>query len=282
MQIFRQRKLRNMKEEYAIFFHLGMPKVASTYLQRIIFPKLKNAQFYKKRKFLEYKRIDSTKLDTNIIFSSEKDRELKDALDDILRIHPEAKVILLLRSHEDWILSRYKYHIRKFGSYSFKEFIDIDSNLGYWKTEELLFSRKIEYILSHSKHSPLILNYDLLKSSPDIFVKKICDYIGATIDPTAKINVVVKKAFNEKQLLLLRKFNSIYSYTELETKYRLINRIHYRYREYLLHIMAFIFRFFPTSFSTGPLVEKNELGRIKEYYKDDWELCLKYMDEYSE
>jgi len=267
-----------MKEEYRTFFHLGLPKVASTYLQKDIFPHLNNATFFRKHKFLKYQTIKNKPIASNLIFSSEKDKGLEEALDDILRHHPEARVIYVVRTHEEWILSRYKYHIRKFGSIPFEDYIDIDSNNGFWKTEQLLFSKKIEYIIDHCKHPPLILNYDLLRSSPALFVKKISNYTGCSLDPSAKINVVRNKSFTEKQLLLLRKFNRMYKYQEKKTKCHVYNRLHYRYRQYLLHIMAFIFRFFPAAFAKGTLVGKDELTRIREFYKADWDLCLKYSE----
>ena len=147
-----------MAEKHHIYFHLGLPKVASTYLQNEVFPKLENCRFIRKREFLKYKEIDTDLASSNLLFSSEKDRGLEESLDDILKYHPNAKVIICIRRHEDWIFSKYKYYIRKHGWMNFGQFIDINSNNGLWKTEELLFKKKIEYVIEHCKHPPLILN----------------------------------------------------------------------------------------------------------------------------
>lgn len=266
-----------MSQRYRIYFHLGLPKVASTYLQRDIFPNLQNAHFYKKHKFIKYKTIDSAQLEAHTIFSSEMDRGLEDTLDHILSLHPEARIILLIRSHEDWVLSRYKYHLRKFGSYSLEEFLDLDNNQGHWKTEELLFSKKIEYIHEECKHKPLILNYDLLKQDRASFLKLLTNYLGCNLEQGTSTSSVRNRSFNKKQLILLRRFNKSYPYIEKKTSSKILNKLHYRYRQYILHIMAFLFRFFPKSAANETLVNQDYLQRIKAFYAEDWKECLRYV-----
>jgi len=264
-----------MLKNYDIHFHLGLPKVASTYLQSEIFPHLNNSIFYRKREFLKYKEIDSSNLSSNIIFSSEKDRGLEEELNEILKYHPNAKVILSIRRQDDWVLSKYKYYIRKHGSLKFHDFINVNSNNGIWKKEELLFRNKIEYIIKHCIHPPLILNYDLLKSSPDLFIKKITTFTGSSINTTAKINKIYNKSFNEKQLIILRKFNQLYEYKEKKSRFKILNKIHYKYREFLLHTIGFLSTYVPSIFlKKKSLIDTKDLIKVREFYENDWKFCI--------
>ena len=267
-----------MKQKFGITFHLGLPKVASTFLQKEIFPNLNNISFHRKRKFNEYKNLKEEKLTCSHLFSSEYDRGLEETVDEITGLFPDAKIIFLVRRHDKWILSKYKYYIRKHGSMKFENLIDVDSNNGFWKREELLFKNKIEYIEKRCKTKPLILPHSLLCTNPDSFIQRINQYLGTSLNSKAKKHVIVNKSFNEKQLIFLRKFNQIYKYREIKTSYKLINRIHYKYREFLLHIVGFTGRFLPKSLvQKNPLIkDENILSRIREYYKKDWDFCLEY------
>lgn len=266
-----------MNQPYHIYFHLGLPKVASTYLQRDIFPNLKGLKFYKKHKFKKYKEVDSSKLSTHTLFSSEMDRGLETTLNHILTLHPEARIILLIRSHEDWVLSRYKYHIRKFGSFSLEEFVDLEQNQGHWKTEELLFSKKIEYIQQKCKHQALVLNYALLKKDRAKFLELLTNYLGCPMEKDVNTTAVRNKSFSKKQLILLRRFNRAYPYKEMKSSSKLLNKLHYRYRQYLLHIMAYLYQFFPNRVANEELVDPDYLRRIQEFYQEDWQKCLSYV-----
>lgn len=267
-----------MPQEYDVCFHLGLPKVASTFLQKEIFPQLNNVKFHKKRDFNKYKQLDPHELECNHLFSSEKDYNMEEALDDIMERFPNAKIILLLRRQDKWILSRYKYYIRKHGWKKFDDFFDLHNNRGDWKREHLLFKNKIEYIVKNTNVPPLILTLDLLKNDPDLFFKKIFEYTNSNMQGKKIKNTVVKRAFTDKQLILLRRFNSIYPYQKKKTPCRIINRIHYRYRQYLLHTVAFFSRLLPNSLVAGEeIVDDSRLEEIKRYYQDDWSFCENYV-----
>ena len=268
---------QRMQQEYEIFFHLGYPKVASTFLQKEIFPNLSNIRFHKKHRFNRYKQLDPGDLRENHMFSSEKDYNIEEAADDILKRFPHAKIIILLRRHDKWILSRYKYYIRKHGDREFHEFFDLENNKGIWKREDLYYRKKIEYLEKHTSNPPLILTLDLLQSDPDRFFEKIEEYTGSKIGEKANKNNVVNRAFSQKQLLILKKFNKFYPYQKLKTPYRFINRSHYRYRQYLLHMVAFFSQLIPwTLIKKKQLADPSKLEKIRKYYEEDWEYCLEY------
>lgn len=267
-----------MNQEFEIYFHLGLPKVASSFLQKEIFPNLKNIKFHPKQKFDEYKYLKGLDLQKNHLFSSEKNRGLEEAIEEIIEYFPEAKFIYLVRRQDLWIFSKYKYYIRKHGWKSFEDFFDIENNKGVWRREELFFSNKIKYIEKLSKSKPLVLTHDTLKSNPDLFFQRITQYTGTTLSAKARKSRIIKKAFSEKQLIFLRFFNRIYRYKEAKTPYKFLNILHYRYRQHLLHSIAFFCRFLP-NFLIGKRSLIDDMiifNRIRSYYKEDWKYCVEY------
>jgi len=267
-----------MNQEFKIYFHLGLPKVASTFLQKEIFPNLINIQFHSKPKFCEYKRLKGLDLQENHLFSSEKFRGLEEVVEEIIKYFPEAKFIFLVRRQDQWILSKYKYYIRKHGWKGFEDFFDIENNNGIWRREELFFSNKIKHIEKLSNSKPLVLTHDLLESNPDLFFQRITQYTGSTLSAKARKNRIVKKSFSEKQLVFLRFFNRIYRYKVVKTHYRFLNILHYRYRQHLLHVLAFLCQFLPSFLiAKSSLIDDMSIfNKIRSYYKKDWKYCIEY------
>ena len=271
-----------MKQDFEIYFHLGLPKVASTFFQKEIFPKLADVTYYPKHRFHKYRKLDVSLLKGKYLFTSEKDKGLERTAGEITGIFPDARIILFFRRHDDWILSKYRYWVRKFGKESFTEFFDIENDKGYLKRELLCYREKIEHIEKMCRIRPLILTYDLLKEDPDLFIGQLTRYMNTSLQHSARKHVTVKTNFREKQLLAIRRFNRIYPYKAAGTSSRTLNKIHYKYREFLLHIVAFFSLFIPGFMmkSKSLLSEKNirELEQIRSYFEKDWEYCKNYHD----
>lgn len=269
-----------MDKASEIYFHLGLPKVASTYFQNVIFPNLEDIEFYPKHQFERYKDIAKDGRKGRFLFSIEKDKRLLETVEEIIKHVPDAKIILFVRRQEDWIISRYKYHIRKHGGYSFREFFDIDKDLGVWKKEQLFWKGKIEDLERICKTPPLVLNFDDLKKDPDAFISKVVNYTGTSLSKSRRRKRPVLKAFNEKQLLILLKFNRLFRYRPAKTSHPTLNKTHRKYREFLLHILSFMSHLVPgfmlAKKSLFSEAETEDFKRIQEYYRKDWEFCEKY------
>jgi len=265
-----------MNSDSEVYFHLGFPKVASTYFQNIVFPRLKDLTFFTKHQFNVYKKFDKSQEKGKILFSLEHHLNIIEKVEEIIKIYPQAKIILFVRRQDDWILSRYKYSIRKHNRTDFNNFFNL-KNTGIWKRESLFFGEIIKEITKRCNTQVLVLTYDLLKKDPEKFIDLLLSYIGTSINQEKLKEQGINVAFNEKQLIILRKWNRIYPYTKREIK-NLRNKIHYKYREFLLHTVAFFAQFIPLVFIREKkfLSEKDEenLMHIREYYAVDWEYCL--------
>ena len=265
-------------QHFDVYFHLGLPKVASTFLQKKIFPNFKAVLFHKKHSFNDYKALEPGNLTTKHLFSSEYDRGLEEVVDEIISVFPNARFIFVVRRQDRWILSKYKYHIRKHGNESFEAFFNLSAEEGLWKREELLFRKKIEYITKASNTKPLILLHDHLKEDSSSFIQTIATFLGTELNPKTNTNSVVNKAFNNKQLIIVRKFNELYPYTEARSTSKFRNKVHYKYREFLLHIIAFLCNFVPSFFIKKKVLLQNTavLEKIQQYYAEDWAFCEQY------
>ena len=266
------------EQRYDVYFHLGMTKAASTYLQTAIFPYLENIRFHPKHQFRTYKTLSRNTLDKNHLYSTEKDRRLVELVDEILTFFPEARIIIIVRRHDQWVLSKYKYYIRKHGYVSFKEFFDLESDKGLLKRSDLFLQSKIEEIEKKCTTSPLVLDHDVLRSSPDLFIDRLASYMNSSLGRGTRKRTVVNRAFNEKQLIFLRRFNRWYTYREKKSSSKFRNRVHYKYREFLLHIVAFFSQVLPVALLNGEKLidDPGVLEEIQNYYQEDWSFCTTY------
>ncbi len=263
--------MANQNAERQFFFHLGLPKTASTFLQVIAFPKLESIEYYRKRKFKYFKSLAETSKAPKLLFTTESDRGFEKKLKAITAIFPKAKIILVFRRQDKWILSKYKYYIRKHGHLKFDDFFDLENDLGFWKKEELYFMKYVDLVKQYTASPPLVLTFEELKTDHQAFIKRITNFLEIPFPSKPVTNRIVKKAFSNKQIILLRRFNNWYRYKELKTQIRFINKVHYKYREFLLHIVAFFLGFVPDSMiKNQELVPADTLQRIQSFYHEDW------------
>ena len=250
-----------------------MPKTATTFLQRKVFPKLKNIKYSKKHDFWKFRDVNAHADDQKYLYSWEFHENLEDALTEISSLYEYPKLIYCFRKHEDWVVSKYKYYIRKHGFKPFCEYIDLDSNKGVLDLEELNYSKKIELLKKQSNSNLLLFDYQELNDNLNLMVEQICTYTQTRID-SAVVNKKIKKSFSDKQLKYLLWLNRTYKYHNLQSNSKLLNRIYYRYREFLLHSFAFLVKILPNKIVNNiDLIDASIVEKIELRYSGDWENC---------
>ncbi len=267
------------------YFHIGFTKVASKYFQQKVFPYLTDVRFYKKHQYNKYKQVVRENIEGKYLFSSEKDKRIVQEAKEILEVCPDAKFIIFVRRHDDWLLSRYKYRIRKYGFESFPEFFNMDRNDGLWKLEELALKEKIQTIEKMASTKPLVLTHDYLRQDPEGFVRAVLAYMGTGIRKEVH-RERVHTAFNEKQLIGLRKWNRWFPYFPEPFKSRVPKVLYRRFKQYVLHIVAFIILIFPKFFFRNKTLltpaDRDEMKRLRDYYSEDWAFCKEYEKQYRD
>ena len=254
-----------------VFFHVGLPKTGTTYLQRLIFPNLKGIQFYKKRLYDKHHDIIQNSDYDKYLFSCEFDKPLKERLLQIKINYPQAKIIVCFRPQVAWLASRYRYHIRKFGGATWAEFFSARNNDAIWKAEELYYMDIVNYIIEHFSEPPLVLNFESLKTDKKRFWNKIEEYTSTKLDSSFK-DKIIKQNFDDKSLYVLRKFNRWRKYEHLPNSFpKFIRKTHYKLNELVLHMVVFYTKFLSKSVMNGEeLLSKQSLEEVGVLYQEDW------------
>ncbi len=261
-----------------IFFHAGLPKTATTFLQRSVFPKFRDIVFVKKHHFKYHERLVKKSVADRILFSNEYDRNIEEVFQWFSEKYPEARILLSFRPHDRWIESKYRYHLRKNGKLSFEEFCDIENDKGLWNSANMTFMNYVRLAEKYFKYPPFLIFQDNIKNQPFEEFKRIADYVGATFNPDDIPIKIVKKAYNDKQLYCVRKFNRAFDGFDEDRfppGYR--RKLHRKSRALFLHVTAFFGQLVPKRFLPDEaLVPGGKLALVREKYKDDWEACKTY------
>ncbi|MEQ9306731.1 MAG: hypothetical protein RJQ14_22645, partial [Marinoscillum sp.] len=95
-----------MEEDKQVYFHVGLGKVASTFLQQRVFPALGGIHYIPTRKYRKAKHIIGTVSAEKVLVSREFDRQLEQEDEWYTKDFPQAKIIILLRRHDEWAASQ--------------------------------------------------------------------------------------------------------------------------------------------------------------------------------
>lgn len=268
----------NNQSQPEIFFHVGMGKVASKYLQFVVFPKVKGIHYIPTGKYKSSKDIIKRGKNNKYLVSREFDRQMEDEAKWFSADFPQARTIILLRRHDSWIASQYRRFVKNGFPGSFTDFIDIDENKGKWDKKELLFFEKIKILEKHFQNKPLVMFYDDLRKDPKVFISQLLSYMKATVD-FDKVSFSSKhSSYNEKQLKVMQWVRKNLPFIEKDMEpgaplraIRLFIKRPFRYTIlYLGQLMPM------TLLPKEDLIPKAELEKIKQKYTSDWDACLEY------
>ncbi|MBN4061727.1 hypothetical protein JYU20_00835 [Bacteroidales bacterium AH-315-I05] len=261
-----------------VYFHVGLGKAASTYLQYKVFPKLKGIHYIQRTSYKKSKKIIARANSDKYLVSREFDRQLEDEVRWFSSFCPEARVIIIFRRHDSWIASQYRRHVKNGNSYSFSEFIDIENDNGFWKKKELCFFEKIKTIEQYFQHKPLVLFHDELKKDPYKFINKIADFTCSTYKQEAISLSPKHRSYNEKQLKIMRKVSRyVYIPGQNEQGNKLQRRLQLYSKRLACYVVLYAALFVPKKFvSKEKLISQAELDKIRKYFEEDWQRCLNY------
>ncbi len=97
-----------------IYFHVGLGKTGTKFLQHEFFPKITGIYYIKPQKYIRAKSIilDCLKKNKNqnlkFLISCEFDKQFERETEDFSKFFPDTGIIIVFRRHDEWILSQYK------------------------------------------------------------------------------------------------------------------------------------------------------------------------------
>lgn len=261
-----------------IYFHVGMGKVASTYLQYDVFPFYKGVHYIQRTQYKRAKQIIAQGKHEKYFLSREFDQQMEAEAKDFSAAYPWAKPIIIFRRHGSWIASQHRRFVKNGNPWEFQEFIDLENDTGRFKKQDLEFYRNIEILEKYFEHKPLVLFYEDLRKDTVAFAKRIADYMGATIDP---------------EDIRLSKRHTSYNEKQLRAIYGVSKRINIRkHRDYKIGALNHLRRALVNPIKYGtlylapylpeawlrqePLVRQEQIDEITERYAADWERLQAY------
>jgi len=265
------------KQNAEIYFHVGLGRTATTFMQRSIFPKFKGIYYVKKNKFKKFDRIISSTQASKYLISYEfYSGKLIEEMKKFSAKYPDTKPILVLRRQDKWISSHYKRSVKKGYPKSLQEYFDLDNDTGYRKVDDLYFYPKIKGLEECFNHKPLVLFHHDLKDNPQQFLQQILDYTG--VEETKPISFKPRHiSYNNKELRFRQWFAQNSFIDEVNFKGYKFAELRRFYNKMLRYTLLNLAKIIPNPWlSDKPIMSDEYLKRIREVYKDDWEKCLEY------
>lgn len=261
-----------------IYFHVGLGKVASSYLQQRFFPKLKGIRYISTHKYKKSLRIIQDSQETRFLVSREFDRQFEDEVKWFSSHFPNARVIIIFRRHDSWIASQYRRFVKNGLTIPFNEFFNLDESRSSWEHRHIEFYWKLEMIEEYFGSKPLVLFHDDLKKDSLGFLQKLSSFMGATFDPDSINLNAAHSSYSEKQLRVLQAFCKRFK-KERPKGYSNKWKHWMLYRPWwaLFHLIMYAAKLFPNAWvPEAELCPADEMKAIREAYEEDWQKVQAY------
>lgn len=260
------------------YFHVGLHKTASTYLQNVVFPHWPGIRYLRFRN-LEYflslpdagKYLISCENMSGATFATldERCRGLKR----LAEMFPSANVIIAFRPHGDFIASLYSQYLRYGGQADFDGFFSLRRDDVVWNRRDLCYRRLIEATEESFQTKPFVFQLGELKVHQDGLLADLGRYMG-----TPKPNILRNKkpqnvGLGAWQGGMLRSMNRLahtrYSRDGGQRPYRKLHRFRMDPPTICHKVLGRLPR--------APLVSRQARQQITDAYRDDWDFVTGYI-----
>jgi hypothetical protein len=266
--------------EKQIFFHVGLAKTASTWLQLKVFPEFRGIYYVKNTSYHRYASIINQSQHPKYLVSREFDRQLEREVSRFASLYPDARPIIVLRRHDSWIASQYRRRVKNGFGLPFEAFFDLEEDQGYWKQSDLYFLPKLRVLEKYFSHRPLVLFYEDLKTDPMVFVDRMARFCGVEYDKNRISLIPYHAAYTDKQLKVLRKVSRyLMSPVQEFSGSRIWRWLQKRSRSLILYSVLYPSLLIPDAWlPEEELIPNEPLERIRKQYADDWQNCHEYAE----
>lgn len=274
------REIMDVGKPLTVFFHVGLGKTASTYLQNKVFGAFKGIYYVHPTRYNSWKKILQESNADKVFLSREMDQQLEREVVKFAAVYPNTHAIIVLRRNDQWIASQYRRFLKNGYPFTFTEFFDVENDKGFWKIQDALFYPKIQLLEKHFTSKPLVLFYDDIKKDTFKFIDQIATYTGTTYDKSAISLEPHHTSYNEKQLKVMLKVGQyLFKKIPVYKGPRYKTWIRRRSRMLLCYIILYTALLIPKRFiSSAPLIPQEELEKVKKYFENDWNQCLQYRN----
>ncbi len=262
------------------FFHVGMCKTGTTFVQHEVFPRWPGVRYFSSRN-LEYfvnlasdqRYLVSCEGFTGRMFGDIEEKQ--SSLARLAEMFPGARCILSVRRPSDYLSSLYSQYLRYGGSGTFHDFIALDGNdkKSFVHRDDFCFEPVIRQAERCFGAPPFIFDNNELRGNLDGLLSDLATFLGTekpTVRPGGKrYNPSLKKRQGE----LLRRVNGMAGVQASRTG---------RYRPYA---RAIPFRIDPPRICRSylgwipspPLLSSATRAEVDAAYRQDWEFVRDYI-----
>ncbi len=269
--------LKNQDSDKEIFFHVGLGKTATTYLQYRVFPYFKDIEYiHRSHRYDNAPEIIRKGKSKRYFISREFDQQMKTHVSRFATHYPDTTAIIVFRRQDSWIASQYRRFVKNGYAVPFNKFFDLKEDTGMFKRIDLSFYHYIEILEKHFTKKPIVLFYDDLRKDTMVFIDNLAQQIG--VDYSRKdINLNRKhSSYNEKQLKAIMWVSKKVDLRRhaLSRRFYLFNRF---YTNMIRYLTLFVGKYLSDSFfGAEPLINPDELKAVRDFYEDDWQSVVEY------
>ncbi|MDO5654941.1 MAG: hypothetical protein Q4G27_02240 [Flavobacteriaceae bacterium] len=255
-----------------IFFHTGLSKTGSTFLQQQIFPKLGHIYYLPTKKYRRALDVIPGITADKILISREFDQQFEREIISFSKAYPAAFPIIVFREPGSWAVSNYKRFVKNGHHFSFTEFIDIQGDKGHFKIQDFSYSRYIQLLEKHFEQPPLILIYDDLKKNPHQFLNKIGKYLDIPLEFQTFNLTPSHVSYDENALKLVRKLSSkIQFQKKLEVHRKPKGFLYNLYANIIRYSILYSSKILPEFlFPKEELISAQEVEAVSKFFADEW------------
>ena len=271
------------RDSALIYFHIGLGKAASTYLQKKVFPHLQGIFYVHRNRFRQRHRIMARNSGAKFLLSREAGSNFENRLRRAAESDPQARIIIVLRQHRSLLASQYRRYVKNGGALPFSQYVDVEGDSGVWTSEDVFYLPKLRLIERYFGHRPLVLFYEDLRADAYGFVDELCTHLGTSYDRKSISLDAYHTSYSEKQLILMRRFGSalLKRWPQQTRSGGFANWINRRCRLHVCHLLLFLFRLVPQPVvrrlvESAPLISNADLNRIDSHCATDWKQCREY------
>ncbi|MBJ18439.1 MAG: hypothetical protein GY910_16330 [bacterium] len=262
----------------AVFFHCGLERTGSTYLQKDLFPLLEGIRFVvtkdyarlSEETFAEEALLVSRELNLNENFDEEIGR--------FAALFADATPVVLFRRHDHWIASQYRRRIRNGFDGPFEELFDLRGDGGILRRDDLRYGRRIERLEACFRRPPIVLLHEWLEEDAVAFGQVLAGTLGASLDAR---RLSLRRRHASSSDAELRALLKVMKVVDLRRSRRGQGLFRYRVRRFTQDAARYATLFLARSIPGGwvdpvPLIPRERLEEIREYYREDWEQTVAY------
>ncbi len=266
------------KQPPEIFFHVGMGKTGTKYIQYKVFPFFKGIEYIQRTSYNQAMDIIRKGESPRYLISNEFDQQMEREVKKWAAEFPDIHPIIVFRRQDGWIASQYRRFVKNSYTYTFKEFLDLENDGGYFKKKDLEFYKNIELLEKHFTKKPLVLLYDDLKNEPRKFAKRVADFTDSVFDESRMDLARKHTSYNLKQLRVIR---WVSQFVDLRKRRVTQNPVLHRLFLIMLSTIRYPILYgallVPDSWvSKEPIISPEELEGVRKYYEADWEQVLAF------